>query len=1155
MEIRIGITNSRCFDQPATRQKGWRVLCVQGIASTILGVIGLVPALAGEQDPPANRSGAGGKVVAVNTSASLRLAIGELVAEFGSAYPDGSKYLEQLAALEQSDLLEAEREKRLAALRGKALLANPLLTTNRLLLLKRKRGQHGLPANHLGNSGIDQTGYDNEVAVLSPFAPGGELRTVFRPPDGGFVGELDLHSDGGRLLFTKAGGRGWGIFEVGVDGGNLRRVDRQRPGVDNFDACYLPDGRIVFASTASYTAVPCWHGQKRACSLFLMNADGSGVRQLCFDQDLDLHPAVLPSGQLIFSRWEYTGVFHMYSAPLMVMNPDGTGQKAVYGSGSYWPNRLYFPRGIPGRAGQVVAIASGYHGAPRMGAMALFDLNRGSKGSEGLVQFLPRWRGFDDRVKIDTWYAKTWPKYLHPYPLAEPGTNRGAGKYFLVSMQPSKGASWGIYLVDVFDNVVAVLADAEWDFFEPIPLRKTVSPPIIPDRIDESRDDAVVYLHDVYQGEGLKDVPRGEIGKLRLVAYGFGFPGLAGPDKIGLGGPWDAMRILGTVPVHPDGSAIFRVPANTPLSLQALDGEGKAVQLMRSWYTAMPGEVASCVGCHENGKDAPMVRPSLAKERKPDEIEPWYGPARGFDFEREVQPVLDRYCVSCHQGEAGENFAMPDLRSEKHHPEYGGHPLARLGAERLHPETEAFFGGKQVKYTPAYEALIAYVRRVGIEDDVQVLEPGEYHADTSELIQMLGKDHHGVKLDSEAWDRLVTWIDLNAPCHGTWGDVAPIPGNAGALRWQGQQDSGGPGVDFEVVPGIDKKTQPPAAPASPAEEGPALTLAGWPMKAAEAKQRQKESGDQVSRSIDLGKGLSMALVRIPEGEFVMGDNEGEMDERPVAKIRIEEPFWMGAFEVSNEQYRLFDPGHRTGYFNQRYPDENGPGLALDAPRQPVIRVSWDQAMAYCHWLSKKTGLRVTLPTEAQWEYACRAGTSSALSYGSAEADFSEYANVADQALAIKPSETGGLSSGIVNPYTEGEFNGIMLDSVFGGDIPCIGKFADGFAATAEVGRFRPNAWGLYDMHGNVSEWTRSSYRPYPFRGGSAHETGSKAGEKVLRGGSFRDRPKRCRSAFRLGFPAWQRVHNAGFRVVVSPGAESSRGTASLQGNITAPRLF
>ena len=105
-----------------------------------------------------------------------------------------------------------------------------------------------------------------------------------------------------------------------------------------------------------------------------------------------------------------------------------------------------------------------------------------------------------------------------------------------------------------------------------------------------------------------------------------------------------------------------------------------------------------------------------------------------------------------------------------------------------------------MKYTPAYDALIPYVRRVGIEDDVSLLVPGEYHADTSELVQMLRKGHHGVRLDAEAWDRLVTWIDLNAPCHGTWGEVYPIPDGAHQRRMELRKAYGGPPEDPEAIP-------------------------------------------------------------------------------------------------------------------------------------------------------------------------------------------------------------------------------------------------------------------------------------------------------------------------------------------------------------------
>ena len=1063
--------------------------------------------------------------------AALRAAVEDLTRTFGDRYPNGPAYLARIDGL-RGGASRAELE----ALKREALLANPLLGFERLIVLKRKRGQLGLPTNHQCNACLKQSGYDNEIALLAPPRPDGRLTTLYRPGGGPYVGEIDLHWDARRLLFTMPNGRTWQIHEVGLDGGGVRQVSKEDPGVDNFDACYLPDGGIAFASTACYTGVPCWHGKERACAIYRMAADGSRMRQLCFDQDLDLHPSVLGNGQVVFNRWDYTGPLHMYLAPLMAMNPDGTNQRAIYGSNSYWPNRLYYPREVPARPGQIIAIAAGYHGFNRAGVPVLLDTNRSGFGGEGVLQYVPgRHVPVDHAARIDAWYAKTWPKYLHPWPLGDERRPETCGKHFLVAMQPDSKAAWGIYLVDVFDNVTPVLADARWDFYEPIPLQPRPVPPAIADRTDESRDDAVVYVRDVYAGPGLRGVPRGTVKRLRVLAYHFGYPNMAGPDKAGLGGPWEVMRIVGTVPVRPDGSAAFRVPARTPLALQALDAEGKAVQLMRSWYTAMPGEQVSCVGCHEAARDAPVA---AAPAPEPDDIRPWHGPARGFDFEREVQPVLDRYCASCHDS-SRKDGAKPDLRGEKHHPDYAGHALGKLGATRMHPELVRRLGGRRVKYTPAYEALVPYIRRVGIEDEVGLLVPGEYHADTSELVQLLAKGHHGARLSAEAWDRLVTWIDLNGPCHGTWNDVAPIPERPDRRRWELSRRYGGPAEDFERVPDLPPPDTTPVPPTAEAKAPAPPELPGWPFDAAEARRRRQAEGAAVEWTVDLGEGVSMRLVQIPAGEFLMGDANGAPDEWPVGRVRIERAFWVGACEVSNRQFRRFDPTHRSGIFAKRYPNADGPGLTLDGDDQPAVRVSWRQAAAFCAWLSGKTGRPFALPTEAQWEYACRAGSGGAMSFGGVEADFSPFANLADRALAVPTAETGGLTTGLTNPFFEDrqprgrKISGVMEDSLFAGDIPTVRRFDDGAVATAPVGRYRPNAWGLHDAHGNAAEWTRSLYRPYPYAAadGRNDPEADASARRVVRGGCFRDCPPRAASSFRWAYPPWQLAPHVGFRVV------------------------
>ena len=1087
----------------------------------------------------------------------LRQAIVDLIETFGPEYPKGREYLQSLDALQAMRMAPEAMQQRLRTIQREALLANPLLRFGRLLVVKRKIGPKdpGFPSNHECNSSLKRTGWDNEIAILSPIAPTGKLTTLYRPRDRGYVGEVDLHWDATRMLLSQSDRTSWKVWEMGVDpsassgqAGRVRQVSKMPDDVDAFDPCYLPDGRIIFGSTASYQSVPCWHGQKWVQNLYVMNAGGSGVRQLCFDQDHDYHPSVLPDGQVVYLRWDYTGICHIYLRQLMVMNPDGTGQRAIYGSNSWFPNSLFFPRALPGRPGRLVCILSGYHGPNRMGQLVVVDTSRGSYETDGLVTRISG-RGDPIRPMIrDNLVEQDWPKFLTPFPLSD--------KHFLAACWQGGSSNWAIVLADVFDNVVVVREEPGHALLEPVPLMARPTPPVAMDRTDPSRKDGVVYLHNVYAGPGLEGVPRGTIKRLRIVAYNFGYRHLAGPDKIGYGGPWEAMRILGTVPLDPDGSVTFRVPANTPLAVQALDAEGKAVQLMRSWFTLMPGERMSCVGCHEAVADAVPTRIAAAARSAPIDIEPWHGPARGFDFEREVQPVLDAHCVRCHDGSQGaappppreraelepfplkrfkENHLIrehvrPDLRAEKHHRGYKGKKLSVLGSRRLHPALQAKTQGF-IRYTPAYDALLPYVRRVSIEDDVSLLAAGEYHADTSELVQMLRKGHGGVKLDPEAWDRLITWIDLNAPCHGTWGDVLPFATNAKERRAELRKQFGGPSDDPETIPKT-KRYQPGKAVGSGQKavgsEDKIPKVAGWPFDGAEAKRRQAALG-QAKRTLDLG-GVRLELVRIPAGEIVMGSTEGYPDERPMAAVKIAKPFWMGEFEITNEQFRRFDSSHDPRYYQRLHARSDDPGLPLDGAKQPAVRVSWQRAMAFCRWLSKRTGLTVTLPTEAQWEWACRAGSATPLSFGGVRADAAEWANVADRAYANVRNVTGGVEHLIVH-----------------GQALCDGRINDGERVTAVVGKYRPNAWGLHDMHGNAAEWTRTGYRPYPYReddgrngaGGDAAAVpgsglrvpGSGGTRRVVRGGSFFDRPARCRSAIRLSYPAWQRVFNVGFRVV------------------------
>jgi hypothetical protein len=438
----------------------------------------------------------------------------------------------------------------------------------------------------------------------------------------------------------------------------------------------------------------------------------------------------------------------------------------------------------------------------------------------------------------------------------------------------------------VFDNFVLLCEEPGSAMMEPIPLRKSPRPPVVPSRIDPSRKDAVVFMSDVYAGGGLKGVPRGAIKSLRLISYHYSYHGMGGQvDRVGMDGPWDVKQIIGTVPVEEDGSARFRVPAYVPIAMQPLDAEGKAVQLMRSWLTAMPGETVSCVGCHEKQNSAPPMKTTIAATRRPSPIKPWYGPARGFSFEREVQPVLDRFCVGCHDGKTKhEGLAIADLT---HRPDIN-----------MHAKKDDYNSGAH--FSPSYYELRKFVRSPTIESDAHMLTPREYHADTTKLIQILKKGHHNVKLDAEAWDRLITWIDLHTPAHGTWAEVC------GEKRVQKQWERRalmrklytGIDDDPETVYPYDGASIRPIMPEPlPKREPVKLHVPGWPFDKTEAAKRQAVAAE----TIELADGVGLELKFIPAGQFVMGDPDGDADEQPQTQVKIDRPFLLGAFEVTNEQ--------------------------------------------------------------------------------------------------------------------------------------------------------------------------------------------------------------------------------------------------------------
>lgn len=1035
---------------------------------------------------------------------SLKLAIEDLMTTFGSKYPSGKSYLERLeAAAEDSD--------EFTALKKEALLANPLLDFEKLLMVRNKSGRRF--ANNWETRTSVRGPFDNELITVN--LRDGATESVYKPGEGKFIGDICLYFDGSKVLFTSQAdpeqlspvtnmpsAKYYTVYEMPIDPksgaktGNIRMVAPDMgQDIDNYYACYLPNDRIIFASTAAYEGVPCVGGRASVANLFLMDSNGANVRRLTFDQDASWHPSLQANGRVMYVRWEYTDSAHYFSRVMMTMNPDGTDQKAYYGSNSYWPNSMFFPRQIPGpgNSSKFIASITGHHSNPKGGAACIFDVSKGRHEADGAIQLLMG-RGKEvEPLVIDNLCNSYSPKFYHTFPLSE--------KYFLTCANNS------VYLIDTFDNMQVIKqADEGGTYWEPIPLRATERPPVIPDRVDLNSKETFVLINDIYLGPGLSGVPRGTVKDLRVYRYEFGPRGVGGHYSMGMEAGWDSKQIMGTVPVEEDGSVNFTVPANTPFAMQPLDENGEALQLMRSWTVGMPGERLSCVGCHESQNMTPAATRAKAMLREPSKIKPFYGPMRGFSFEREVQPTLDKYCVGCHDG---TKDLTEDGSDKQGRYKVVANRIAGTGDNTGKTFTEVGIPDLSNSVS-AHRSLHPYVRRNGPEGDYHLLTPLEFHADTSELVQMLQKGHHNVKLDAEAWDHINTWIDLNAPYNGTWNE--PYGSRASVSNVLARR------MELRALYAND--TYNPETVVNPYQKSETFIMPDKPkVKLVERKPADVKEQKQTTVKLDLGDGISMDLVSIPAGTFYMGSNDETPVEQPVSKVKISDPFYMGSTEVTLEQFRQFDKDYLNGAYDMHYKDQVKRGYYMNYMPLPVIRVNWEQAMAFCDWLSKKTGKKVSLPTEAQWEWACRAGTDTPLSYGDVNSVFSEYANMAD--ITVQLMAVSGVNPmPIKNPNSTIDFE--LKDP----------RSDDNAIFLAAVGSYLPNQWGLYDMHGNAAEWTRSDYKPYPYKDSDGRNKGDNTTKKVVRGGSWKDRPFRCTSSYRLGFPAWQRVYNTGFRVVI-----------------------
>jgi len=677
---------------------------------------------------------------------ALESAIEDLMQTFGSRYPDGREYLSRLRDIERqlvqpgrqnSEAIEVE----FTRLQRKTLISNPLVNGQPILFVVRAqyKSDHHNTATMFKTGEINTNSFQGGGALkLIDFSAGGRTKTLIEISDG-LVRDPEVYFDGRKIIFSmrKDITDDYHIYEINSDGTGLKQLT-SAAGAADFDPMYTADDSIIFSSTREPKYCMC--NRHIMGNLFRMDSDGANIHQIGKSTLHEGHASLMPDGRILYDRWEYVDRNFGDAQGLWTVNPDGTNHCVYWGNNTWSPGAVIDARVIPGTQTALVVFGS-CHDRP-WGALAIIDRRLGLDGREPVLRTWdenaikliresnpkPDVYGFDSFKRVN-------PKYEDPYPLND--------KYFLCSRMTGHDEQMGIYLLDIFGNEILLHAE-EPGCFDPMPLGPRQRPTVITTRRDFENEKGNFYVLNVYEGTHMQGVEPGTVKYLRVVESPekrfwthaqWGGQGVHCPAMNWHG--FENKRILGTVPVEDDGSAYFEVPSDRFVYFQLLDSNKMMIQSMRSGTIVQPGELTGCTGCHEDRRSTPRQvsrKISIAMERSPDKLNGWYGQPRLFNYMTEVQPVFDKHCAGCHDydKEAGKKLILA--------------------------------GDRDITFNASYNELWRkkYLGAIGAgPSDIQ--QPFSWGSHTSILVKVIRQGHYGVNLSKEDFERIVTWIDLNAP--------------------------------------------------------------------------------------------------------------------------------------------------------------------------------------------------------------------------------------------------------------------------------------------------------------------------------------------------------------------------------------------------------
>jgi hypothetical protein len=619
-----------------------------------------------------------------------------------------------------------------------------------------------------------------KLVVLEGLSPGGKPRQLMpQAPLHGSFWRPDLSYDGQSVVFCfkPHNEKSFHLYQIDVDGTGLVQLT---DGIfDDFDPIYLPDGQhILFSTTRAHSYVRCMP-PTNAYVLARCDRDGKNIYLVSSNNEPDYLPSVMNDGRVVYTRWEYTDKPLWRAQKLWTMNPDGTQVSTLWGNQSVWPDLMKDARSIPGS--QRIMFTGSAHHDWFSGSVGIIDPKGGYNFPDGLTKVTADvpWpecgNGPVDPIESPRYHRSGhYPAHYSPFPLGE--------QDFLVSAE--RNGKFLLYLMDV-DGNRELIYEGTNNVFHALPLKPRPRPPILADRVawpqrqDRDRPEpGVIFSSNVYYGA--PEELRHKVKFLRVLhidpktyTYWYKRPYISTGPVVSAVQSEGVKRILGTVPIEPDGSVAFNAPPGMALHFQLLDEKYRALQTMRSFVGVMPGERRGCLGCHESNSRTPDLHAqSLALARPPREITP---PPWGEDtvsYPRYVQPVLDRYCGKCHQGN-GEARKVLDLTERPSSPIFTEPYLTLIGR----PSWGAPYQRPE-KPPPGFGiANMLVVEGFGQVDPLgyKTPKPLTHLSYNSPLIEIASSGHHyGVKVDFVNLQRLIAWVDAMCPYMGDE-EVRAIP--------------------------------------------------------------------------------------------------------------------------------------------------------------------------------------------------------------------------------------------------------------------------------------------------------------------------------------------------------------------------------------------